>query len=370
MKIKTKTKKILILCFICLICLLNLFILSGCKNDGQIQIAMIMTEKSRLNDGNFNQSAYEGIERYAKNKDINYKAYPPDSKSDEDYLKAMEKAQKDGAEIIITPGFNFGTAVFTAQDLYPDIHFIFIDGIPNNGKDGGDYEEKIAPNTYSVMFAEDQAGFLAGYAIVKDGFRKLGFLGGYAFPAVVKYGYGFVQGAEYAAKEMGLAKGEVTIKYDYAGNFDPTPENQAKASSWYNNGVEVIFACGGAMGNSVISAAESMPGKWVIGVDTDQSGDSETVITSAMKMMANAVNLAIESHYGGNFPGGQSLYLGADVDGVGMEIDNARFRTFTKAEYEKIYGMLSKNENNLTSSIINDLSLKPADLPCEYVVLE
>jgi len=218
-----------------------------------------------------------------------------------------------------------------------------------------------------VLFAEEQAGFLAGYAIVKDGFKNLGFLGGREFPAVVSYGYGFVQGAEFAAKELDLNPGEVTVRYDYAGTFEPTPESQAKAASWYNDGIEVIFACGGGMGISVIQAATELDDKWVIGVDTDQSGDSERVITSALKMIANSVKLAIESHFGDAFPGGQSLYLGAEVDGVGLEMDNARFRNFTKDDYDKIYGMIAKNQNRIASSIIKDVNIKAEELPCEYV---
>ena len=345
--------------------------LFGCaKKEEKIDIAMIMTEKSRLHDGTFNQSTYEGIEKYAKSNNLKYKAYPPESKAVEDYLKAIEEAYSAGSEILVAPGFDFSVSIFIAQDLYPDIHFIVIDAIPHNGKFDETYEEKIAPNTYVVLFAEEQAGFLAGYAIVKDGFRTLGFFGGREFPAVVKYGYGFVQGAEFAAKELGLGQGEVTIKYDYAGNFDSTPENQSKAASWYNEGVEVIFACGGALGYSVMRAAESMPGKWVIGVDMDQGGDSETVITSALKMLANAVGLAIESHYGGTFPGGQSRSLGADENGIGMVMDNAKFKNFTQADYDKIYQMLVKNQDGITSAIINDVSVKATDLPCQYVVLK
>lgn len=366
---KTKTKNLIKIAGLFIAVILT-FCIFGCgKKDGNISIAMITTEKSRLKDGTFNQSTFEGIERYAKNKDITYKAYEPESKSDDDYLAAIETASKDGAKIIVTPGFNFETSIFTAQDLYPDIHFILIDGSPNNGKFDETREEKIANNTYSVLFAEEQAGFLVGYAIVKEGFRNLGFLGGYEYPAVVRFGYGYVQGAEFAAKELGLSKGEVTIKYDYAGNFNATPENQSKAASWYNNGIEVIFACGGEMGYSVMRAAESIPDKWVIGVDTDQSGASETVITSSLKMIANAVNLAIESHYNDSFPGGQLRYLGADVGGIGMEIDNAKLKTFTKADYDKIYGMLAQNQDNMAASIITDTSIKATDLPCEYIVV-
>ena len=356
--------------FIAALLLTGVCCLTACSNKQKnVDIGLILTEKSRLNDGTFNQAAYNGIKLYAEEHNITYKAYGPETQSDEDYLKAIDTAVKEGVKILVTAGYNFGVAVFQAQDIYPDVKFIFIDGIPNNGKTDETYEEKIASNTFSVMFAEEQAGFLAGYAIVKDGFRKLGFLGGRAFPAVVNYGYGFVQGADYAAEELGLNRGEVTIKYDYTGNFETTPENQAKSDAWYNDGTEVIFACGGAMGNSVIQSSKSFENKWVIGVDTDQSGDSETVITSALKHMESAVHYAIQSYYDGNFPGGQSIHLGADSDGVGLAIDTSRFRSFTKEEYDKIYKMLAENKDNIASSIVKDLNIKVTDIPVKYVVI-
>ena len=343
--------------------------LSACagKKTEKISIGMITTEKSMLNDGTYNQSTHEGIKLYAENYNVTYKVYPPESKSEEDYLKAIETAVKDGVDICVTPGFNFETTIFIAQDLYPNVHFILIDGVPNNGKFDDTREERIAPNTYSVLFAEEQAGFFAGYAIVKEGFKSLGFMGGREFPAVVSYGYGFVQGAELAAKEMGLRPGDVTIKYDYAGSFEPTPEIQAKASSWYNNGIEVIFACGGGMGISVIHASKDFDNKWVIGVDSDQSGDSETVITSAQKMITNAVELVIRSHYDNTFSGGNTLYLGADKDGVGLAMDTARLVNLTHADYEKLYNIVAQNTDGIASSIIKDMSVAPNDLPCEYV---
>ena len=208
-------------------------LVSSCgKKADKIEIALIPTEKSRLMDGTFNQGTYEGIQAYADSRNINYKVYEPESKDVEDYLKAIDSAISEGAKIVVTPGFNFETAIFIAQDKYPDVDFILLDAVPNNGN-YENFETKIAGNTYAVLFAEEQAGFLAGYAIVKDGFKNLAFFGGMECCSVANYGYGFIQGAEYAAKELGLEKGEVTIKYDYAGNFSPTPENQSKASSYH-----------------------------------------------------------------------------------------------------------------------------------------
>ncbi|MCL2054404.1 MAG: BMP family ABC transporter substrate-binding protein [Oscillospiraceae bacterium] len=346
--------------------------LASCaKKSDKVDIGLILTEKSMINDGNFNQSAWEGIQLYAEQNDLTYRYYQPDNKSEEFYLKAVEVAVDDGVSVLVTLGHEFATSLFIAQEQYPHVNFILIDGTPNNGKYDSEYfEEKITPNAYSVLFADEQAGFLAGYAIVKDGFRNLGFIGGRAVPAVVAYGYGFVQGAEFAAKELGLVPGEVTIKYDYSGDFSPTPETQAKTSSWYNDGVEVIFAAGGGMGYSVMQAAQSIEGKWVIGADKDQSVDSPTIITSAKKMIARAVYLAIESYYQGNFPGGQIRYYSTSDGGSDLEMENAKFRSFSVAEYERIYNMLATDENGIASSIVTDTAVNPSELPCEYVIVE
>lgn len=212
-----------------------------------------------------------------------------------------------------------------------------------------------------------QAGFLAGYAAVKDGFRKLGFLGGMAVPAVVRFGYGFVQGAEHAAAELGLSAGDVEISYAYTGNFDATPDNQNKAASWYQAGTEVIFACGGAVGQSVFAAAEANNGK-AIGVDVDQSADSETVITSAVKQLAITVQDALDDYYAGNFQGGVDATLGVESNGVGLIMDNARFENFTEADYEAIYSAMQENKDGLADGLLKDADVEAADqLPTEYV---
>ncbi|MCL2109750.1 MAG: BMP family ABC transporter substrate-binding protein [Oscillospiraceae bacterium] len=344
---------------------------TACAKKETVDIALIITEQSTIDDGTYNQSAHEGIQMYAANNDVIYKYFQPENKSLAEYLIAVDRAVSEGAAVIVTPGYDFEATVYFSQEKYPDVHFILLDAIPNNGQwDSDEFEEKIGANTFSALFADEQAGFLAGYAIVKDGFRNLGFLGGRAVGAVVAYGYGYIQGAELAAKELGLAPGEVTIRYDYTGEFIPTPEAQAKASSWYNEGIEVIFACGGGMGHSVIQAAQSMDDKWVIGVDADQSGDSPVIITSALKMIPPVINLAIESYYRGTFRGGQSFYHGTENGGSGLEISNARFRSFSPADYEVILNRLATNENGMATSIIKDMDMKPTDIPTEFVVVE
>jgi len=296
----------------------------------------LITDIGTIDDKSFNQGSWEGLAKYAREKNISHKYYQPTEQSDDAYLSAIALAVRGGAKVIVTPGFLFEVPVFTAQDRYPDVKFILVDGAPHNPE----YTAfKTGDNTVGISYAEDQAGFLAGYAAVKDGYRRLGFVGGMAVPAVVRFGYGFIQGAEYAAQELGLASGAITVNYHYTGGFAATPEAKTLSASWYNNGVEVIFACGGAVGNSVMAAAEET-GKAVIGVDVDQSGESYSVITSAMKELSLSVYTCIVDFYEGRFPGGQNIVLSASNEGVGLPMASSKWRTFNVSDYSAIYRKL------------------------------
>jgi basic membrane protein A len=323
--------------------LLTIFILfSGCSKQRNNKSAetfdlALVTDLGTIDDKSFNQGSWEGLVQYAKERGITHKYYQPAEQSNDAYLTAIDLAVRGGAKIVVTPGFLFETPVFIAQDRYPNVNFILVDGVPHSA----DYSEfKTGKNTVGVNYAEDQAGFLAGYAAVKDGGRRLGFVGGMAVPAVVRFGYGFIQGAEYAAKELGLASGSISINYHYTGAFAATPEAQTLAASWYNSGVDTIFACGGAVGNSVMAAAEQA-GKKVIGVDVDQSGESPTVITSAMKGLQASVYACIAGYYDGKFPGGETLVFSAENKGVGLPMSSSKFQTFNQNDYNSIFGQLS-----------------------------
>ncbi len=302
----------------------------------------LVTDLGTIDDKSFNQGAWEGLVKYADEKSITHKYYQPQAQGTDAYLDSIALAVEGGAKVIVTPGFLFEEPIFIAQDMYPDVHFILLDGTPHSG----DYSEfRTEKNVSSIVYAEEQSGFLAGYAVVKEGYTKLGFMGGMAVPAVVRFGLGFVQGAEYAAKEMGLT--EVTVNYNYTGKFEATPEAQALAAAWYNDGAEVIFACGGAVGNSVMAAAAASENKWVVGVDKDQSPESPTVITSAMKQLQRSVYETIAAYYDGTFPGGQQVVMAADRDGVGLPMDTSCFTKFAQADYDAIYAKLVSGEVKL-----------------------
>jgi len=337
----------------------------GCRAQ-KYEIAMI-TDVGTIDDKSFNQGTWEGVKKFGQERNISHKYYKPQSKSTEDYIKTIDLAIKGGAKVVVTPGYLFEPAIYVVQDKYPDVKFILIDGAPNNFTydESGNLisgEERIEDNVYSLFYAEEQSGFLAGYAVVKDGFRNLGFMGGMAVPAVVRFGHGFVQGAEYAARELGLDNDAISIKYHYIGKFEPTPETQTMAASWYAGGVDVIFVAAGGAGSSVMKAAEATENKYVIGVDVDQSAESDTVITSAVKMLATSVYQCLDVIYNENseykniYKAGQKMTLDASIDGVGLPSDFSRFpnKRFTKQDYDAIFAKLKNREVTVSKNLKPD----------------
>ncbi len=305
------------------------------------QKVVLITDIGNIDDKSFNQGAYEGIVAFDKKyPTLDFAYLKPAEQTDAEYITAIEQAIQDGATVIVTPGYLFNPAINVTQKEYPDVKFIILDGSPAD-VEGGTLED----NVYAVFYAEEQSGFLAGYAAVMDGYRHLGFMGGMAVPAVQRFGHGYVQGAAVAAKELDLADNAITIEYLYTGGFEANPDVQAAATGLYNKGVEVIFACGGAVGQSVMAAAEAHDGdKKVIGVDIDQSGDSDTVITSATKNLSASVEQALESifvtkewYY--EF-GGTTVSLKAEHDGVNLPMATSKFTTFTQAQYDSVFAKL------------------------------
>ncbi|WP_029503441.1 BMP family lipoprotein [Lachnoclostridium phytofermentans] len=319
---------------------------SGNNTGNGYEIALI-TDKGNIDDKSFNQGSWEGVVEFARDK-YSHKYYKPEEATDAGYLASIDLAVAGGAKVIVTPGYLFEVAVYEAQTKYPDVKFILLDGAPHTA-DYATYETKS--NVASVMYAEEESGYLAGYAAVKDGMTKLGFMGGMAVPAVRSFGYGFLQGAENAAKELGLADGAVSVTYHYTGDFAETDTNKSTAKSIYQEGAQVIFACGGSVGKSVMSAATEANAK-VIGVDVDQRYDSETVMTSATKGLGASVVAVLKSIYESNSwdtYGGKTTYFNAANDGVSLPTvvigdDKAdafdRFSTFKKADYEAVFKTL------------------------------
>ncbi len=328
-------KKLLavVLCLVASVCMFA----CGDKESDSYEIAMI-TDKGTIDDKSFNQGTWEGIKEFAEENDKTYKYYQPTEDSYAARMEQIDLAVKGGAKIIATPGFLFEECIYDAQEKYPDVKFILIDGRPHDK----DYKNfKTADNTVSILFAEQEAGYLAGYAAVQNGYTKLGFMGGQPVPAVTRYGYGFVQGANDAAAEKGIT---VDMKFSYADGFSPSPEIQTKAAGWYADGTEVIFSCGGGIYSSITAAAEASEGKAVIGVDVDQSSESETIVTSAMKGLKVAVVKELKAYYDDKFAGGEDLTLSAKDDAVALPMDTSKLDNFSEKQYKKLLEKVKKGE--------------------------
>ncbi|MCF7931486.1 MAG: BMP family ABC transporter substrate-binding protein [Acholeplasmataceae bacterium] len=339
-------KKVL-LAFVLLVTVAVLF---GCTQE-TFEIAMI-TDSGDIDDRSFNQGTWEGINEYAEANDITVKYYKPTEVSFDAYVAAIDLAVENGAKVVVTPGFLFENSVHKSQTNHPDVKFILIDGAPHNvidwgtmaTYDGSAVDFTIAENTRSIFFQEEQSGFLAGYAAVKDGFEDLGFMGGMAVPAVVRFGIGFVAGAYKAADEMGLTTfAFAPSHYVYLNSFAPSDETKTMAGAWFSAGVEAIFAAAGGAGNSVMAAAQDTTGKWAIGVDVDQSNLSARVLTSAMKGLGTAVQGALADFYADEFEGGVSVTLGAAEDAIGLPTAAGSWRlvNFTTANYTTIFNTLA-----------------------------
>lgn len=314
----------------------------------------LVTDVGNIDDKSFNESSWNGVKEYAEANDITYAYYRPSEDSTPARVETIKTAIDKGAKTVVCPGYLFETALYEVQEQHPDVNFLLLDGEPHT-EDFATY--KTASNVHCILYKEEQAGYLAGYAAVMDGFTKLGFLGGMDVPAVIRYGYGYVQGADAAAKIKGLAKDSVDIKYWYGGGFAPTDDIKTKMSGWYTEGTEVVFACGGGIYLSATAAAEEA-GKKVIGVDKDQSFESETIITSAMKDLTTSVKLALASLYGNNGKwdaehSGKTAVLGAAENCVGLPTASASWRltTWTVAEYEALFAKLVDGSLVISSAI-------------------
>ena len=315
--------------------------------DGKYEIAFV-TDVGSLKDQSFNQGTWEGIKRFASENNKTYKYYQPangDKATDDDRFNAMKAAADAGAKIVVCAGFLQETALTKAAQEFTDVKFVFIDGYTlysEKDAEGKGIAGKEIKNVAPISFQEEQSGYLAGYAAVKDGYSKLGFTGGGGGenPACCRFGYGFVQGANDAAKELNKTV-EMKYSWSFGASFSPSPDLQTMLSGWYSNGTEVIFCCGGNMCQSAFEAAGANDGK-VIGVDVDQSSQNDTVITSATKGLRESVMFALDKFYNGQFDtlGGVSTVLGANNDAVGLPTATWGFKNYTVDDYNKLFASI------------------------------
>ena len=268
----------------------------------EYKIAMI-TDYGDITDQSFNQTTYEACKAFSDDNGIEFSYFKPAGDNTADRVAMIEKAADEGYNVIVMPGYAFGGAIVEAAPEFPDVKFIALDvakgdlletAVANAGEsydynpDNWELDKYVdMSNVYCAVYQEELCGYMAGYAAVKLGYKNLGFLGGMAVPAVQRYGYGFVQGVDAAAAELGLT--DVKLNYIYGGQFFGDADITAVMDTWYAGGTEIVFACGGGIYTSAVDAAKKAGGK-VIGVDVDQAGviaeyagEDGLTVTSAMK---------------------------------------------------------------------------------------
>ena len=342
-------------------------------SEQKMKVAMV-TDSGDITDQSFNQMTYEACKAWGKENDIEFNYYKPQSDSDEARTASVDQAVADGANVIVLSGYVFAPTVIDESDLYPEVKFLALDvsagDICEKGiGEGYDYNPDHynvtdyynEDNVYCCTYQEELSGFMAGYAAVMLGYRHLGFLGGMSVPAVNRYGYGYVQGADAAAKELGITD-EVQVEYVCGGQFYGDADITAYMDTWYGSkGVEVVFACGGGIYTSAAEAAVKTGGK-VIGVDLDQSvtineyKDGLTV-TSAMKGLQVTIDNVLDAILNDEW----DEYVGK-IENLGMESPDPAENyvqlpeettqwddTFTKEDYQKLVERMYNGEYEVSS---------------------
>lgn len=342
-------------------------------SEEKMKVAML-TDSGDITDQSFNQMTYEACKAWGKENDIEFNYYKPQSDSDEARTASVDQAVADGANVIVLSGYVFAPTVIDESDLYPEVKFLALDvsagDICEKGiGEGYDYNPDHynvtdyynEDNVYCCTYQEELSGFMAGYAAVMLGYRHLGFLGGMSVPAVNRYGYGYVQGADAAAKELGITD-EVQVEYVCGGQFYGDADITAYMDTWYGSkGVEVVFACGGGIYTSAAETAVKTGGK-VIGVDSDQSATIDDykeglTVTSAMKGLQVTIDNVLDAILDNEW----DKYVGK-IENLGMESPDPAENyvqlpeettqwdgTFTKEDYQKLVQRMYNGEYEVSS---------------------
>lgn len=374
-------KKVLLVTLLVVAIVASCFAFTACNKDKDkgnegVKVAMI-TDYGDITDQSFNQTTYEACKAYCGANNIKFKYYKPTGDSTEARVASVNAAIAEGYTIIVMPGYAFGGTIVEVADNNPEIKFVALDvarGDLLEAKYGKEYDYnpdnpkwtyQLPSNVTCFVYQEEISGYMAGYAAVKEGYKKLGFLGGMAVPAVIRFGYGFVQGVNAAAVELGIAN-EVSVNYVYGGKFQGSPEITAAMDTWYQGGTEVVFACGGGIFTSACEAATKagVNGK-VIGVDTDQSYNingkygAGLCITSAMKGLAPTVNTILTDIFAGkweNYAGrinklGMVSGTDASLNYVQLPTATWSMKNFTKEDYATLVGKIFDGTITISDAI-------------------
>ncbi len=346
------------------------------------KVAMV-TDYGDITDQSFNQTTWGAVVAFGKDNNVETKYYKPTSNDTAGRVASVELAIAEGYNIIVMPGYAFGGTIVEVAPNYPDVKFVALDvakgdlletAVANKGEsydynpDNWNLEDYVdMSNVYCAIYQEELSGYMAGYAAVKLGYTKLGFLGGMAVPAVVRFGYGYVQGVDAAAKELGIT---VDMKYAYGNQFYGDADITAVMDTWYADGTEIVFACGGGIYTSAAEAAKKVGGK-VIGVDVDQKaiidgdyGDGMTVTSATKGLYPTTVDALTDIIVGGKWAdyAGKIVTLGlvSGDDPAANYVQLAETTQFGDGFTEDDYAALVKGMFDGSITVSNDTSAEPA----------
>ncbi len=359
--------------------LLSCLTMLSCFGRGdQYEIALVVGDADIENDS-FNKCVWRGVKNFADANGKSRQYYVPDDDTPAARANVIRRAISMGARVVVCAGETFESAVYEVQSYYPAIRFLLVDGVPNavieepketlplpaettaadvqleadlaeteyviQTNSVGDelrVSYKTSKNVHCILFREEQAGYLAGYAAARDGYTKFGFAGGSMSDANLKYNYGFLQGINDASLEMGIAD-RIVVKCKYAGSDETSATIQGRMEEWYGeDGIEVIMSCGGEVYTPVFEAAEKCNGR-IIAVDYDQAIRSPRIICSAVKDIEGRISEALEALYAyevkwDDARSGKTAVFGMNENAVGIAGESGawRFVSFTKEQYEQI----------------------------------
>lgn len=275
----------------------------------------LVTDVGGINDGSFNQVAWEGIMNFSYDygSEIDY----VQSSGDSDYIPNLAMFAEEGKDLILAPGFLFGEAIDLVANSYPDQKFAILDMV------------SVSNNVASVVFAEEEGAFLvglvAGVSAIESGYEAVGFVGGYDFELIQKYEAGFEAGVKTVDPNL-------TVLVEYANDFVDMQKGQMIASNMYDQGAHSIYNAAGNVGRGIINEAIARQSNgqnvWAIGNDVDQyeeglyDGKSSAVLTSMVKRLDTAAYHLAGLTKDGQFPGGEIVVMDLSMNGMSLPEEN------------------------------------------------
>lgn len=304
--------------------------------DGGGMPLALVTDVTGVDVAGRNAAVWRSLQSFAINFHYGVQLYTPEESGQEALVATLTEAAQGGAALVVCMGEEVAVALHTVQQEYPNVSFLLLDAEPHSA----DYSDYTAQsNVHSVLFHEEQAAYLAGYATVMEGYTELGVLGSFDLPEIVRSCAGFIQGAEAAAVRQGL---QVKVRTWYCGQARASETIASYMTGWYNDGVQVIYAVGGALAESCIQATKAAGAGQVIAAEWDQTALDPAVLSTAAKCYNTVLQNQLYAYFmGGGYwdadSAGKTTRLGAAAHGVALPTELWRFFAFTREQYAQLY---------------------------------